>query len=156
MTIKPKRKKSGRDFGTRRQWRRVWRDRAWPLWMLDVETSNFKFGIDVGSKDATAIAVFRDGKLLVLDRIMPDPVFRPNEWQLGKEALWELLRERLAAGQIRTPTDEELIEELRAPRIDPYSDLALAMGYAFEVDKPRKLGKSPALAAPYGSPKDSG
>lgn len=35
MTIKPKKPRSVRAFGTRRQWRKLWRDRAWPLWMRE-------------------------------------------------------------------------------------------------------------------------
>lgn len=171
MTIKPKRKKTGRNFGTRRQWRRVWRDRAWPLWMLeahraifDVETAPLTFGVDVGRKDSSAVAIFQGEKLIVL-RTLPVPDASPFEKLIAdaREEInartgiaWARLREQLATGKISMPTNEELIEELRQPRIDPYSDLALAMAYAFEVDKPRKLGKSPALAAPYGKSKDSG
>lgn len=123
MPIKPKKPKSRKLFGTRRNYRR-YRGR------LFVST-DFKFGIDVGREDATALVVcdYSGAELRILAHYV--------------------------GNEIRLPANEELLAEFPATRPDPYSDLALAMAYAFEVDKPRKLGKSPALAAPFGKSKDS-
>lgn len=153
MTVKPKKPKSRRNFGTRRQWRRVWRNRAWPLWMLeahraifDVETAPLTFGMDVGRKDSSAVAIFQGEKLIVL-RTLPVPDVSPFEKLIAdaREEInartgvaWAHLREQLAAGKISMPSDEELIEELRAPRVDPYSDLALAMAYTFDLKRYQK------------------
>jgi len=40
-----------------------------------------------------------------------------NDYQTGKEVLWQQLRERLAVGMIATPENADLLRELRPPNL---------------------------------------
>lgn len=55
MTAKPRKSKSGRNFGTRRQYRRS-RGKFGPFYSLDFETRAF-VGVDFGYKDESVFVV---------------------------------------------------------------------------------------------------
>lgn len=101
-------------------------------------------GIDVGHKDVTALAVY-DAR--VIRTVIVDPISAKidkyvNDALSGKVALWERLRERFAeAGEIVIPTNEELVEELRAPNYLE-SDMHATLKYAMTaVPQGRWSGK---------------
>lgn len=133
MTIKPRKKPSGRIFGTRRQWRRGGAQLG-TVYTLDFETRS-SFGFDFGRKDESA---------MVLATHLPSG--------------------RILFTPIRPPTKEEIAAALDgyrmvfssfhlAPHHKSLAD-ALQLGETvIETGMARKIGKSPALAAPYGANK---
>lgn len=158
MTIKPKKPRSGKAFGTRRQWRKVWRDRVWPLWMLE-------------------------GAPMVFDtftgRIIPDIKFRPMPDVSPWIELSNKIHEEMMAGigidfGLQDQTAFTLVDyssvEMRVrahyvgadvidSRIPDYQKPiveAMQRGEKLIIDKRPMRGLPAYAVAPYGKPKDTG